>query len=230
MAAAVKFSSMPNFRKVEHNVADSSPIDGPAKLYRSSRPDFLTSEEIEAFKELGIKSIIDFRSAREYKKASGHKIIDRSFPVYKVKLPHSGRHKRGRAVQFKQLNTKASIQKEDHHAINGTSTQNHKHYLLDFFNLRYVWAVYTRAPWYLRIYSLLFLIIDVILNTGYKYFVRCYARNVLNKLGLLGQYFDMITYSQAPIYSGKHYRIYIRIYIYHYHINLVSYFKTVWSV
>ena len=78
-----------------------------------------------------------------------------------------------------------------------------KHYLIDFFRINYVWAVFTRAPWYFCLYSLLVLIVDLVLWKDYKNFVRLFARRVLNKTGLVGQYVDMLTHSQASICYGK---------------------------
>lgn len=78
-----------------------------------------------------------------------------------------------------------------------------KHYLINFFRVSYVWAVFTRAPWYICLYSLLVLLVDLVLRTGCRYFMRLFARHVLNKSGLVGQYIDMLTYSQASICSGR---------------------------
>jgi Tyrosine phosphatase family len=90
-----QFSSMPNFRKLpstcdlntEDQTHDKPQLDAQEitlKLYRSSRPDFLTEVEVDQFMKLGIRCIIDFRSAREYRKASGSKLLDSMYPVYKV--------------------------------------------------------------------------------------------------------------------------------------------------
>lgn len=53
------------------------------KVYRSSRPDFLTEEEISQFMTIQINGIIDFRSAYEYK-TSHFKLIDQYYSLYKV--------------------------------------------------------------------------------------------------------------------------------------------------
>ena len=79
---------MPNFRSL-------APLEGKqtqstSKLYRSSRPDFLSYDEVEEFRSLGIKSIIDFRASNEYKKALGSKLLDSYYKPYKVKLPSFG--------------------------------------------------------------------------------------------------------------------------------------------
>lgn len=78
-----------------------------------------------------------------------------------------------------------------------------KHFLIDFFKINYIWKVYNRAPWYIKLYSLFFLIFDLLFNTGFRYFVRVFARHVLNQEGLYGQYCDMINHSQASICAGE---------------------------
>ena len=90
------FSSMPNFRKLpsacDLQAADkeeSEKLPGSLQLYRSSRPDFLTEDEITQFLKFGIRCIIDFRSVREYRKANGLKLLDSTYPVYKVGLFYS---------------------------------------------------------------------------------------------------------------------------------------------
>jgi hypothetical protein len=93
-----QFSSMPNFRKLpstcdihrEDKSTDKQEFIQPEvtlKLYRSSRPDFLTEDEVDKFMQLGIQCIIDFRSAKEYGKANGSKLLDSVYPVYKVSSP-----------------------------------------------------------------------------------------------------------------------------------------------
>ena len=55
------------------------------KVYRSSRPDFLTQEEMGQFMTININGIIDFRSAYEYR-TSQYKLIDKYYSLYKVGL------------------------------------------------------------------------------------------------------------------------------------------------
>jgi len=190
-----KFDSMPNFRRVNAEYYTDDNVEKSTKLFRSSRPDFLSEKEAESFTELGIRSIIDCRSAKEYKKADGTKILDRYYPLYKVKLPLYSRFRYGSPITYKPVSGGARdmVSKPD---------ANGRHFLINFFKINYIVAVYNRAPWYLKLYSLLFLLIDLIFNTGYRYFVRIFARNVLNKEGLVGQYTDMIRYSQNQLYAS----------------------------
>ena len=69
-------------------------------------------------------------------------------------------------------------------------------------------ACFSKAPLWFQLYTLLFLIYDLIFRTGYRYFVRMFAKKVLNNRGLTGQYIDMIDFSQASIYAGNLMRMY----------------------
>ncbi len=54
-----------NFRQIEGT-----------RLYRGSRPDILSTYQIESLKNLGIKCIIDLRSPLEVRKAVGSQPVD----------------------------------------------------------------------------------------------------------------------------------------------------------
>lgn len=189
------FKSMPNFRALDCQPENASHTY-PTKLYRSSRPDFLTPEEVEIFsKELDIRCIIDVRSIREYKKVNGQKLLNNIYPGWDIKLPLKLKYKPGDEVEMKPVKLPAQYPHLD---------PKRKHFFMNFFKLNYVWGVYSRAPWHVRLYSLLFLLLDVILRTNFIHFVRVFARKVLNKQGLVGQYIDMLNYSQAQICAGTY--------------------------
>ena len=111
----LRFPSMPNFRRLANavegelqNSSENSEViitdgdegvggvqhTGPinrkkqkiVKLYRSSCPDSLTEEEMELFRSINFKSIIDFRSRTEYYKGRTAKLIDRYYSLYKVRV------------------------------------------------------------------------------------------------------------------------------------------------
>jgi len=90
-----RFKSMPNFRRlvpgnISDDISDEQRSTGsrPLNLFRSSRPDHLTAEEVDMFVQLNIRTVIDLRSASEYGKADGPKLLDAIYPVYKVKVPN----------------------------------------------------------------------------------------------------------------------------------------------
>ena len=184
---------MPNFRLIGGSLIELGGKKEPIKLYRSSRPDFLKEEEIQGFMQLGVRSILDFRSAKEYAVANGSKFLDKHYSLYKVLLPSSG-YSEKKSVLYHRVITTEQCNPAD---------SSRKHFLINFFQINYVWAIYKRAPWYIKLYSLFWLLIDVILNTNYRNFVRVFAKNVLNKEGILGNYIDILSYSQVSICAGK---------------------------
>jgi len=78
-----------------------------------------------------------------------------------------------------------------------------KHFLVDFFRFSYIWGVFKRAPWYIYLYSILLLVVDLVLRNHFLNFTRLFIRHAVNKAGLVGQYIDMLVYSQASICSGE---------------------------
>ncbi|KAK6191313.1 hypothetical protein SNE40_003036 [Patella caerulea] len=207
----LEIASLPNFRVLwgPKTNADSEKSKNVV-LYRSSRPDLLDERGLSFFQKLKIKRILDFRSKKEYRKANGKKVLDETYPVYKVAFPHGRNYKPNEPVILKSVPnrrcnfewfTKLAKGKVNQEAGDQSSdnTPLGQHILLDFFSAAYIWTVFKRAPWYLQLYSLIFLAIDIIFNTGYMYFVRFFARNVLNPTGLIGQYKDMIDMSQRSI-------------------------------
>ena len=71
-----------NFRSVCPDL-----VNGAKNLYRSSRPDLLNQKEVDYIRKvLNIKCILDMRSTKEYKRASGDKLLDQYFSIYEVKI------------------------------------------------------------------------------------------------------------------------------------------------
>ncbi|XP_013386375.1 uncharacterized protein LOC106155892 isoform X2 [Lingula anatina] len=187
-----------NFRQVYPILNDpkkhGNQTDGPGTLYRSSRPDFMTESEVDKMKEMGIQSIVDLRSRSEYLKATGDKHLDRIYKPLKVLLPGFLGNKPSDAVKVKAFKTTACSSN-----ANTSTEQSRKHYFINFYNWNYIWTIFNRATWYIKLYGILLLVIDVIFHTNYKHFIRLFARNVLNVGGLLEQYIDMIEMSQPSI-------------------------------
>ncbi|ESP02537.1 hypothetical protein LOTGIDRAFT_237927 [Lottia gigantea] len=207
-----EIANLPNLRILWQIESKDAEETSKYVIYRSSRPDLLNEEGVSAFKKLGIENILDFRSKKEYSKANGKKLLDEIYPLHKVNFPHGRNYRPGEPVNLKRVikrdylfyskyfSTKQIVTQK---TGDDKNTQNHgSHILIDFFSAKYIWTVFKRAPWYLQLYSLIFLAIDIMFNTGYVYFVRFFARNVLNPTGLIGQYKDMIDMSQRSICSA----------------------------
>ena len=193
MSTTKMFKSMPNFRRVTANENDQNAENEHWPLFRSSKPDYLTEAEVQKYKSLGIRTIIDFRSVNEYKKSVGDKLLDANYPIYKIKFPMSYKYKPAEEVKMKKLNNFSSQTEGVDHG---------RHIFIDFFKMDYVLAIFRRAPWYIQLYSMIWLIVDLILNTNYQYFVSVFARQVLNPVGLGGQYVDFLLYSGSSIAAG----------------------------
>ncbi|XP_046337860.2 uncharacterized protein LOC124119412 [Haliotis rufescens] len=195
--------SLPNLRVLcSTNYANCRRPTG--LIYRSSRPDLLEPNDLQKFRELGIKCIIDFRGRKEYANATGTKPLDADFDLYHIKLPTgSGRnYKPKECVNFVPLEKRTcNKNKSVQLTMRDIRSSKYKqpHFLLDFFAGSYVWTILNRAPWYKKLYSILFLLYDFVFNTGYKHFVRFFVSNVLNCTGIIGQYKDMVDLSQRSI-------------------------------
>ena len=212
-----RFELMPNFRVVG-GIDELTNDEKPAPcVYRSSRPDFLREGDLLEFERLGIRTILDFRSVREYKKFNGKNLVDHVYPLYKIKVPVWSVYKPNQDVQFMPLPLDPP-KEEIAESVKNEAPENTRHFILDFFKANYIWAVFNRAPLWFRIFSLIYAIFDLILQTEFRYFVRAFAKKVLNKEGLIGQYKDMINHSQGSIVSGEerclHTHIFHLCYIY----------------
>ncbi|CAH1246214.1 Hypp7682 [Branchiostoma lanceolatum] len=182
----VQLKSLPNFRPVV-----------PGRLYRSSRPDLITEKDFETVQRLGLRCIVDFRSVAEYRSFKGKtKFVDEDFRVVKVKPPTRGDRSNGLRYQYYNNGSHGGT------GSNGDVKSKGFHYFINFFTMQYVWRVFTRVPWYMQLYSLMYLLYDLIFWTNYVHFVRFFARNSLNKAGLTSQYVDIVELSQGAIYSA----------------------------
>ncbi|XP_063962797.1 uncharacterized protein LOC129255055 [Lytechinus pictus] len=199
---AIPIETLPNLRRV----------DCRGKLYRSSRQDLLSRADTEKLKELRIQSVIDFRSKSEYKVANGDKIYDQNSAILEVVIPKakgSGQStttkqiisvnvkpvkvKSLKGIQNKEIKNLQTLNDDHHSAI------NRKRFLLDFFKLHFVWTVFNRIPLYKRLFSILYLIVDILFRTHFRYFIRYFAKETLNPAGLLSSYIDMIELSGTQI-------------------------------
>ena len=181
---------MPNFRAVSLNNHDNESVQtNHHKLYRSSRPDFLTEEEVTSLVgDLGIKSIIDLRSLTEYQKSKSDKPVDHHFSLLKVSIP-------------RRYNHADHVQHSSAPEQSGGKENSRRHFLINFFTTAFFMKLLRNQPWYMKVYAALCLFVDVLFRTGYKNFLRSLAV-VFNEMGLAGQYVCMLELSQSSICSG----------------------------
>ncbi|XP_070572569.1 triple specificity protein phosphatase PtpB-like [Ptychodera flava] len=190
-SGVINLVSMPNFRQVYPDNGTKS----KGRLYRSSRPDVIVDEDYEKLRELGIRSVIDFRSVSEYKRATGEKKLDRDFSIVAVNVKAS---RQSGKVKYKPAKVSKKNAEKKNSAYDAANPK--RHFLINFYSANYIWQVYNRAPLHKRLISLIYLMCDLIFRTDH--FVRYYARNVLNDAGLVANYIDMVEMSKNQIYTA----------------------------
>ena len=205
MASPVQSPTMktlPNFRCLNVSSIKGSSHTNNA-IFRSSRPDLLDGNDLETFKTFGIRTIIDLRSKSEYMVASGPKLLDDTYKPYSVDLPQKRNPKpKSELYCYAVPKTKDVKHGRGTCVIEQGMPVEKKRFLINFFNLNYVKRIFTRAPWYIQVVSLILLLLETIFRTRYLYFTRLFALTVVNKAGLGKSYEDMVELSQSSIYAG----------------------------
>lgn len=102
--------NLPNFREICVKNCNQDEDSPRGLLYRSSRPDFLTDKEVCELQRLGIRSVLDFRSPKEYAKADGLKLLDGISALYAVKIPHREKYRPQEVVKCKLVTRKNKLQ------------------------------------------------------------------------------------------------------------------------
>lgn len=177
------FENLPNFRQAGgpslRNRYGKKVKDG--LLFRSSRTDFLTDEEMEQFSQLNIKSIIDLRRNSEYAKADGGKLVDKSYNLWILK--------KGKLKEWKSRTWRK--------AGDTDSSNRGRHYLVDVMTMAVIKDTVNRVNFFLRYSSLVLLVVDWFF--GCHLFVRLYSHLVSNHQSLANQYVNMLEYSKPII-------------------------------
>ena len=178
----IPLDSIPNFRRV----------DAHGKLYRSSKQDKASPEDLKRLQSLGIRTHLDLRSKTEYK--CNLKAIDR---IVNVLVPDALPD-----PKMKPYPTISSIQMRDLKKklvnVADLSPQTQRRYLINFFSFSLALKTFNSAPLYKQLASLVVLLFDFIMGNNFKYFVRCFA-DYINKNGLSGQYIDMLEFGSKQI-------------------------------
>lgn len=210
----VKIDSLPNLRILcKRPIAHTSNplLINTAAVYRSSKPDKIISAHLEEFRKLGIKCIIDFRSKDEYFSSEGHRLLDKEYSLFKVCLPQEN-YKPGQSILTQEIpipddlavkSEPSTSTKDVKISVTETPSEvNKKHYLIDFFSVKYILAVFNRLPWHLWCVGILYYLYDFITRNKYKNFTKFFVSNAVNRFGIYGQYVDIVNLSQPAICSG----------------------------
>lgn len=151
-------------------------------LFRSSRTDFLTEEELDQFSKLGIKSIVDLRRNDEYFKSDGDKILDRFYKPCILK--------KGKIKEWKDPRRRRGLKKQSKQETTPPASIVGKRYLVNMMTMELIKAVFGQVNFLVRSFSLLLLVIDWFFNC--HLFVRLYSHLVSNHQTLAEQYVGLL--------------------------------------
>ena len=190
-------SSVPNLRLL----CSSTALSGVG-IYRSSKPDRLTCEDLPGFQNLGIKYIIDFRSKEEYFSSDGQKLLDKDYLLYKV----TPAKKAGQTFTTERIDDCKSdhscTRKEE--VLASSDGAKAKHFLINFFTPSYILRSVSRLPCYLYCVGIFHFLCDLFIrrDTTFKRFGRFFTQNVINRVGIKGQYIDITEFCQPALCTG----------------------------
>ena len=204
-----RFPSMPNFRQVVLRRPPENLPDGKLNLYISSHPDMLTMAEIQELQKMCMRCVIDCRAPQEYESAIGSKILDEYYPLYEVKFPGKGyTGTPGETITAVPLKSGDAISvtatEELRHGNVGSSLPRRVHLLCNFFDGDYVLTMLRQLPWYLCLYGIICILLDLVFRTDSRFFSPFYTKYILNPGGLDRLYQDIITYCQRHLCGGKY--------------------------
>lgn len=176
--------SLLNFRKITGTI-----------LYRSARPDKMSKSDVQKFLTLGIKTIIDLRSAfiNEYEKADGQKYIDDVYEIFKLK---SDQQRVG--FYYQQCNKKGHPFAKGK-LVKTISNIPKAHVLID---VNPNWkSIFKQLPLLYKVVIVLYYILDKIF--GGHLVQKLIAQQYLNQLGLIGLYKNIIDTCGHQICTGR---------------------------
>ena len=169
------FEKLPNFRQAGGrgltNKRGQRVRDG--LIYRSSKTDHITAKDKSLFLQLGIKSIIDIRGERQYKKLTSRPLDDLYTPAV--------------------ITDKGPRDLKEH----GDASLGRR-YLFDMFTRELINHIRDKVHIFITILAVIFLLpIDKIFGTNL--IPRLFCRLVVYNQPLYEQYVDFLEYSK-PIY------------------------------
>lgn len=191
------FSNLPNFREVGGGKLVNKDGDKvkAGVLYRSSRTDFLTQEEVNTFLGFGFKSIIDMRNRSEFERADGAKLLGNFYEPFVLKrgdaTPLKPSFRWGRRLK-KDMKT-AEKQKGDA----GDSQFIGKRYMTNLLTRPFFLHMFYKVNVICRYLSLILLGIDWLI--GSHFFAKYFAWHIINSQSLADQYVDMLEYGKYVI-------------------------------
>lgn len=183
--------SICNFRRVYVDVRNENGTVKlrPLQLYRSSKLDGLKKDDLDIIRnQLKIKTNIDCRSSSEYSRPMGGNLLDKEYNLKKLIIPKN--HKNFDQVVYKPLN------KTQH------ETDGFNHFLLNFYNLSYIKAIFLKQSITYKVFFLICLFIDLISLNKFQCAKNFGLRIIVKPYGLIQLYKDMINHSQYAIFTA----------------------------
>ena len=203
----VALESLPNFRQA--GGAKLCTKDGRrvknGLLYRSSRTDFVTEKDLKELRRLGIRTILDLRPKRDYRRdlAEGDGLVDKNFNPYIVKtgqvqkLQDTELTWKDRLRQRKTQPGGAETGQSETKGIEESEYAKEKRFIVDLWTKDLIWHVFRKLNVFVRFLSLTLAVVDLI--CGSHLFVKFYAWAVLNRVELWESYLDILEHCKGPV-------------------------------
>lgn len=191
------FPNLPNFREVGGGrlVNKDGKRVRSGVLYRASRTDFLTEEEIKTFLGFGFKTIIDMRTKSEFERADGEKLLGRYYEPLILKSdgthPFTPSYRWGGKLK-KSMREVAKQKKKSPDA-----KWAGKRYLASLFSRDFFLHMFYKVNFISRYFSLILLAIDWFIGT--HFFPKYFSWILVNSQTLPEQYVYMLEYSKKMI-------------------------------
>lgn len=191
------FPNLPNFREVGGGglVNKNGERVRNGVLYRASRTDFLTEEEIKTFLGFGFKTIIDMRNKIEFELADGEKLLVKYYEP--LILTSDGTHPFKPSYRWGGKLNKSMKEAAKQKKKSPDSKWVGKSYLANLFTKAFFMHMFYKVNFIGRYFSLILLAIDWFF--GSHLFLKYFSWAVLNSQTLQEQYVDMLEYSKTTI-------------------------------
>lgn len=195
--AKESFTNLPNFREVGGGrlVNTNGKRLRSGVLYRASRTDFLTEEEVKTFLGFGFKTIIDMRTKSEFERADGEKLLVKHYEPLVLKSNGVGPFKP--SFRWGGKLKKSMREAERQKSKVPDSKWMGKRYLANMFSREFFVHLIYKVNFISRYFAMILLAIDWFL--GSHLLPKFFSWAVVNSQTLPEQYVDMLEYSKKMV-------------------------------
>ena len=193
------FTNLPNFREVGGGglVNTNGKRLRSGVLYRASRTDFLTEEEIKTFLGFGFKTIIDMRTKSEFERADGEKLLIKHYEP--LVLRSNGVDPFKPSFRWGGKLKKSIREAERQKSKSPDSKWMGKRYLANMFSREFLVHLIYKVNFISRYFAMILLSIDWFLGT--HLLPKFFSWAVINSQTLPEQYVDMLEFSKKMVRS-----------------------------